>query len=81
MERLSILAYHINARMLSLGDANAAVNVERFGNAEYARGYANSVVLPDGKVFIVGGQYNIILFSDSNPILFPEMFLRIEIRD
>ncbi|KAH6711607.1 kelch domain-containing protein [Leptodontidium sp. MPI-SDFR-AT-0119] len=65
---------HKRAHIITLGDANGAVNVERIGDAEYARGYANSVVLPNGKVFIVGGQYNMVLFSDSNPVLFPEMF-------
>ncbi|KAH7308268.1 galactose oxidase [Rhexocercosporidium sp. MPI-PUGE-AT-0058] len=65
---------HKRAHIITLGESNSAVNVQRIGDAEYARGYANSVVLPDGKVFIVGGQYNMVLFSDSNPVLFPEMF-------
>ncbi|KAK1446806.1 galactose oxidase [Colletotrichum cuscutae] len=43
-------------------------------NAKYNRGFANGVVLPDGKVFIVGGQSRTVLFSDANPQLFPEMW-------
>ncbi|KXH64250.1 galactose oxidase [Colletotrichum nymphaeae SA-01] len=63
-----------NAHVLTIGEAGGAVEVEKLENAKYNRGFANGVVLPDGKVFIVGGQSRTVLFSDANPQLFPEMW-------
>lgn len=39
-----------------------------------ARAFHNSVVLPDGKVFVVGGETFAIPFSDDTSILTPELF-------
>lgn len=63
-----------NAHVLTIGETNGPVAVEKIPNAQYTRGFANGVVLPDGKVFIVGGQSRMQLFSDSNPQLFPEIW-------
>ncbi|WPB05694.1 uncharacterized protein RHO25_010348 [Cercospora beticola] len=63
-----------SAHIITIGEPNQPVNVERIQDGAYRRGYANGVVLPDGKVFIVGGQTQTLLFSDSNPVLFPEIF-------
>jgi len=38
------------------------------------RAYHNSVVLPNGKVFIVGGQTRPVPFSDATSILSPELW-------
>jgi galactose oxidase len=40
----------------------------------YPRAYANSVILPDGKVLVVGGLNNGKAFSDNGAILAPETF-------
>ena len=40
----------------------------------YARAFANGVVLPDGKVFITGGQTFTDPFTDNNAILTPELW-------
>lgn len=63
-----------NTHVITIGEAGGAVEVEKLENAKYNRGFANGVVLPDGKVFIVGGQSRTVLFSDANPQLFPEMW-------
>lgn len=44
-------------------------------NMAYQRAFANSVVLPDGTVFIVGGQVYANPFSDDTAQLTPELFL------
>jgi hypothetical protein len=40
----------------------------------YARAFANGVVLPNGKVFITGGQTYAVPFTDTNSILTPELW-------
>lgn len=40
----------------------------------YPRAFHNSIILPDGKVFITGGQYYAVGFTDQTPQLIPEMF-------
>ncbi len=40
----------------------------------YARAFANSVVLPTGQVFTVGGQTYAVPFSDQDADLYPEMW-------
>ena len=40
----------------------------------YPRAFHNSIILPDGKVFITGGQYYAVGFTDQTPQLTPEMF-------
>jgi galactose oxidase len=40
----------------------------------YARAFGNAVVLPDGKVFVAGGQSYPVPFSDDKAILTPELF-------
>ncbi|OHF00491.1 galactose oxidase [Colletotrichum orchidophilum] len=63
-----------NAHVLPIGEAGGAVEVEKLENAELNRGFANGVILPDGKVFIIGGQSRTVLFSGANPQLFPEIW-------
>lgn len=45
------------------------------GNMHSKRIFANSVVLPDGSVFISGGQEHGVPFEDSTPSLTPELYL------
>lgn len=45
-----------NAHIIKLGDVNAHPKVERVASMSFARAFANGVVLPDGKVLVVGGQ-------------------------
>ncbi|KAL8870805.1 MAG: hypothetical protein Q9174_003232, partial [Haloplaca sp. 1 TL-2023] len=63
-----------NAHIITLGAPNTTPLVTKIPNAHYARTLHNSVVLPDGKVFIVGGLNYAKLFVDDTAILYPELF-------
>ena len=63
-----------NAHIITLGDPNTNPTVEAIGNMAYQRAFHNSVILPDGKVFIVGGQVRAVPFSDDTAQLTPELF-------
>ncbi len=41
---------------------------------QYARGFHNSVVLPNGQVIVIGGMPNPVAFSDFNAVLVPELW-------
>lgn len=41
---------------------------------KYARGFANSVVLPSGQVVVTGGQKRSVVFTDTDGALEPEMW-------
>ncbi|KAL8685273.1 MAG: hypothetical protein Q9224_005883, partial [Gallowayella concinna] len=63
-----------NAHIITLGPPGSMPNITTIGSAHYARAFHNSVVLPDGKVFIVGGVNYARVFSDDTSILYPELF-------
>ena len=63
-----------NAHVITIGDPNTAPAVQKIGNMYYQRGFANTVILPDGTVFITGGQTNVNPFSDDTAQLIPELF-------
>jgi len=48
--------------------------VRRAAPLAYTRGFHNSVVLPDGKVLIVGGQARPLPFTDDASALMPELW-------
>jgi galactose oxidase len=48
--------------------------VTETGSMHYARTYANSVVLPNGQVLVVGGQTSAWSFRDTNSVLNPELW-------
>ncbi|MGW6685367.1 discoidin domain-containing protein [Streptomyces sp. NPDC054961] len=50
------------------------VQAARTGDMEYARAFSNSVVLPDGKVAVFGGQAYPVPFSDATSVLTPELW-------
>ncbi|MFD3781703.1 discoidin domain-containing protein [Streptomyces sp. NPDC058612] len=50
------------------------VQSARTGDMEHARGFSNSVVLPDGKVAVFGGQSFPVPFSDATSVLTPELW-------
>lgn len=48
--------------------------IERVPDMTYPRGFANGVVLPDGTVLVIGGQRKSMVFTDTDGILYPELF-------
>ncbi|KAL9003763.1 MAG: hypothetical protein Q9188_003387 [Gyalolechia gomerana] len=63
-----------NANIITLAQPNTPPTVTAIGSAHYARAFHNSVVLPDGKVLILGGVNYARVFSDDTSILYPELF-------
>ncbi|KAJ3953823.1 hypothetical protein N0V92_009691 [Colletotrichum tropicale] len=63
-----------NAHILTLGEPGQQVQVQKLQNGQYNRGFANAVVMPDGKIWVVGGMKQMALFSDATPQLTPELF-------
>lgn len=63
-----------NAHIITINTPNSIASVARITNMNYARMYHNSVVLPDGTVFITGGQTQGASFTDFNSNLTPELF-------
>ena len=62
------------AHIIKLGAALETPTVQRIGDMNYARAFANSVVLPSGQVLIVGGLTYARVFNDDTSVLYPEIF-------
>lgn len=63
-----------NAHIITINVPNSTPSVVTLRSMNYQRMFHNSVVLPDGKVFITGGQTRGQSFTDFNSNLTPEMF-------
>ncbi|KAL8916958.1 MAG: hypothetical protein Q9172_006042 [Xanthocarpia lactea] len=63
-----------NARIVTIGTPGQTASVAAIGNLAKARAFHNSVVMPDGKVLVLGGESYPIPFSDNTAILTPELF-------
>lgn len=63
-----------NANIITIGDPTANPTVQQINNMAYQRAFANSVVLPDGTVLIMGGQVYANPFSDDTSQFVPELF-------
>ncbi|KAI0396749.1 copper radical oxidase [Xylariaceae sp. FL0594] len=63
-----------NAQIIALGDGNT-VTVTKIPNMSRARAFANSVILPDGTVLVVGGQSHPVPFTDTTPVFPAELFV------
>ncbi|SPO04689.1 related to Galactose oxidase [Cephalotrichum gorgonifer] len=63
-----------NANLVQIGTPNSEAQVKKLPNMSFSRSFGNAVVLPDGKVFIVGGQSYAVPFSDENAALPCELF-------
>ncbi|MCY0925534.1 discoidin domain-containing protein [Streptomyces sp. H27-H1] len=61
-------------RAYTVSISGSQVETARTGDMEYARAFANSVVLPDGKVIAFGGQAHPVPFSDATSVLTPELW-------
>ncbi|MCX4721367.1 discoidin domain-containing protein [Streptomyces virginiae] len=61
-------------RAYTVGISGNQVQAARTGDMEHARAFSNSVVLPDGKVAVFGGQAYPVPFSDATSVLTPELW-------
>lgn len=55
-------------------DINNGVKVTRAADLAFARSFANGVALPDGQVFVVGGQATASSFNDTSARMAPEIW-------
>jgi galactose oxidase len=62
------------AHITTIGEAWAPSQVERMPDPAYPRGFANAAVLPDGTVLVTGGQKRSLVFTDTDGIMYPELF-------
>ncbi|MDF5715253.1 MAG: DUF1929 domain-containing protein [Rhizonema sp. NSF051] len=67
------LGYPANDRTYVI-DINNDVTVRKVASMQYARGFLNSVVLPNGQVIVIGGMPNPVVFSDNNAVMVPELW-------
>ena len=63
-----------NAHLITIGAPGTIPNVTTLPSMTYKRAFANGVVLPDGKIFITGGQSYAVPFTDTTSIFTPELF-------
>lgn len=63
-----------NAHVITIGNVGATAPVEKVASMSYARIFGNSIVLPNGEVFIVGGHTWGNPFRDENSSLVPEIW-------
>jgi galactose oxidase len=61
-----------NAHVITI--SGTAVTTRKVASMRYERAYHNSVVLPDGKVLVTGGQTYAVPFSDNAPIYNAELW-------
>jgi galactose oxidase len=62
------------AKAYTIDINNNRVQAKQVPSMKYPRAYASSVIMPDGKVMIVGGIDNGLPFSDTGAILTPELY-------
>ncbi|KAG9240068.1 carbohydrate-binding module family 32 protein [Calycina marina] len=65
---------HNETYLITIGTPPAVPTVATLTSMTYTRAFHNSVVLPNGKVFITGGQTYAVPFSDLNSIFTPELW-------
>ncbi|KAL8898503.1 MAG: hypothetical protein Q9207_006668 [Kuettlingeria erythrocarpa] len=63
-----------NARVISINTPGTAASVASVASMAYRRAFHNSVVLPDGKVLVIGGAAFPVPFSDNTAVLALEIF-------
>ncbi|KAF2107994.1 hypothetical protein BDV96DRAFT_588070 [Lophiotrema nucula] len=63
-----------NAYLITIGQTLDFPAVVKAPSMAYARGFANGVALPDGTVFVTGGQSHVEPFTDTTAIYTPELY-------
>ncbi|EST05397.1 protein of unknown function DUF1929 [Kalmanozyma brasiliensis GHG001] len=62
------------AHTITINGVNSNPTVQQLPDMNYGRAYANAVVLPNGQVFITGGQTYGQVFQDSDSVLQSEIW-------
>jgi len=63
-----------NAYIITIGNPNTIPTVTKLPNMKNKRAFANSVVLPNGKIMVTGGENYAVPFSDDTSVLTPELY-------
>lgn len=63
-----------SVHLITINAPNTTPTVSTLTSMHYARAFANAVILPNGKVFVTGGQTYAVPFSDATAILTPELW-------
>lgn len=63
-----------NVHLITIGTPGAAPTVATLSSMSYKRAFANAIVLPNGQVFVTGGQSYAVPFTDTTAILTPELW-------
>jgi galactose oxidase len=63
-----------NAYLITIGTPNTTPTVSQLSSMAFARGFHNSIVLPDGTIFVTGGQAWVEPFTDDTAALTPELW-------
>jgi galactose oxidase len=63
-----------NSYVVTIGDVGSQTQTQKVPNMTYKRVFHNGVALPNGQVFVVGGQDFGQPFSDDSSIMYPEIF-------
>lgn len=62
------------AYIITIGDAGVQPQVQQVASMHNPRAFANGVVLPNGKIFVTGGQTFAVPFTDVTAIKTPELY-------
>jgi len=63
-----------NVHLITIGTPGTTPTVSTLTSMSFARAFANAVVLPNGEIFVTGGQTYAVPFTDTNAILTPELW-------
>lgn len=62
------------AYIITIGNVGAQPQVQQVASMANRRAFANGVVLPNGKIFVTGGQTHAVPFTDATAIKTPELY-------
>jgi galactose oxidase len=60
--------------LITVPNVGQQASVEKVSDLKYPRAFANNVVLPDGTVMVLGGQWRSRQFTDIESVIYPELY-------